>query len=50
MSTKPDEFDQLMAAFERLLRICHEALSPTATPRQRTEAREVISDYLNSKP
>lgn len=50
VNTSPatDDFDQLMAAFERMLRICLEALSPTATARQRTEARAMLSDYLKS--
>lgn len=50
VNTSPatDDFDQLMDAFRRMLRICMEALSPTATARQRTEARAMISDYLNS--
>jgi hypothetical protein len=50
MNTKPDAFDQLMATFEQMLRICYEALSPTATPRQRAEAREMINLYLKTKP
>jgi hypothetical protein len=44
-----DDLDQLLAAFERLLRICHEALSPTATARQKSDARAVITDWLNSR-
>ena len=44
-----NDFDQLIAAFERMLRICHEALSPTGTARQRQEARQMIDDYLKTK-
>lgn len=44
-----DDFDKLMSAFERMLRICMQALSPTATLRQRTEARAMLEDYLSSK-
>jgi hypothetical protein len=43
------ELDELLAAFERLLQICHEALSPTATARQKSEARAVINDWLKSR-
>lgn len=44
------DFDLMMATFERMLRICHEALSPTATPRQKSEARQMLTDWLKSRP
>lgn len=44
-----NELDQLLATFERMLRICYEALSPTATPRQKLEARAMLADYLKIK-
>jgi hypothetical protein len=43
------DLEQLLAAFEQMLRICYEALSPTATQRQKAEARAMIQDHLNSK-
>lgn len=43
-----NDFDQLMDVFNRMLRICYEALSPTATPRQKAEARAMLNDWFNS--
>lgn len=43
------ELDQLLNSFEQMLRICMEALSPTATQRQRAEARAMLQDYLKTK-
>lgn len=43
------DFDRLIATFEQMMRICLEALSPTATPRQKQEARDMLRDYLGRK-
>ena len=43
-------FDNLIASFEQLLRVCHAALAPNATPKQRALAREAISTYLANRP
>jgi hypothetical protein len=43
------ELDQLLSSFEQMLRICLEALSPTATQRQRADARAMLKDYFDSK-
>lgn len=43
------DLELLMATFERMLRICYEALSPTATDRQKTEARQMLNDWFKTR-
>lgn len=45
MSNQPNPIDNLLATFDRMLEICYYALSPTATPRQKQEARDMIRDW-----
>lgn len=42
------EFHQLIAAYRRMISICYDALSPTATPKQKVEARMMCKDFLES--
>lgn len=43
------DIERLLDTFDQMLRICQEALSPTALPRQKQEARDMLRDYFSSK-
>lgn len=45
-----DDFDALMQRITQLLRLCHDALAPTATERQRREVREALASWLHTTP